>query len=52
METKLTEQEIQDQIDYANDNRNAFSGMTYAEGVAAALEWVLFGNSDEKPMEN
>jgi len=39
--------QIQEQIDASFDKD--FSGMTYAEGVRAALDWVT-GESDEEPM--
>jgi hypothetical protein len=38
---------IQEQIDLSFDKD--FGGMTYAEGVRAALDWVT-GESDEPPM--
>ena len=47
--SRPTDEEIQDEADKATDiHRNEESklrGMTYEEGVAAALEWVL-GDSD------
>jgi len=48
-----TENEINEQLDMAfekRDNGNGFYGMTYEEGVIAALDWVR-GNIDEKPMD-
>lgn len=48
-----SEKEIHEQIDEAfesRDNGGKFNGMSYEEGVIAALEWVL-GNSPEKPIE-
>ncbi len=41
-------EEIQDQIDATHETN--YPGMTYAEGVRAALEWIL-GDADEPPME-
>jgi hypothetical protein len=47
---KRTEQEIRDQIDKASVDESIFYGMTYEEGIKAALEWVL-GDIDAKPMD-
>jgi len=33
----------------AHANESKFPGMTYEEGIRAAIEWVT-GESDEKPM--
>lgn len=47
-----TEKEIYDQIDKANENiesGDGFHGMSYEDGVKAALEWVL--GMDDAPME-
>ena len=51
MMLERTEDQIEDQINEAEDNRNKFPGMTYAEGVSAALRWVL-GWAEETPMED
>ena len=37
-------------IEYDDDNQGCF-GMTYEQGVSAALDWVL-GDTDEKPIES
>lgn len=46
--------EVADQRDIAllsaNEGTTRFPGMTYEEGVAAALTWVL-GEEDIKPLE-
>jgi hypothetical protein len=36
---------------YIEDGRSGVPGMTYEEGVEAALRWVL-GDSDDDPMEH
>ena len=43
--------EIYDQIYEAKDNNGKFKGMSYEDGVIAALEWVL-GEEEETPMED
>lgn len=43
--------EIDAQIGECMDNPNAFPGMSYVEGVQAALEWVI-GLTDTAPMED
>lgn len=45
---------ISDQISETFANQFAFPAMTYADGVRAALEWVLAGCPDDesKPMFN
>lgn len=47
-----TEKEINEIIDWAAraeaSGRSNFPGMSYEEGVRAALEWVT-GQSDDKP---
>lgn len=54
MSANRNEKEIYDQLDQANSNidegTSAFSGMTYEEGVKAALEWILNKDSDA-PMD-
>ncbi|OPZ65636.1 MAG: hypothetical protein BWY85_00457 [Firmicutes bacterium ADurb.Bin506] len=51
-----TEEEIREQSDEADAHAPMFGGeckfpgMSYSDGVASALAWVL-GNSGEKPME-
>ena len=45
-----TKEEIEEQIDLTMEFPNKFHGMTYADGVKYALQWVL-GEMDEKPME-
>lgn len=45
-----TDDEIYDQIDQAQDHdRSLWRGMSYEEGVIAALEWVL-NPEQETPM--
>lgn len=44
-----TEKEIYDQIDLSYEKD--FSGMSYSEGVRAALEWIL-GDDAPHPMED
>lgn len=44
-----TEQEITQMIDEAYSNDGKFSGMTYEQGVVAALEWVM---GEENPLED
>lgn len=50
-ETKRTEDEINDQYGAAVDNAGIWPGMSYTDGVQAALLWVL-GERDEGPMED
>jgi len=45
-----TQEEINHQIDVATDNPDMYPGMSYADGIKAALEWVL-GYTDENPTE-
>jgi hypothetical protein len=49
-----TRQEIEDQIDKALESKqespSRLSGMTYEEGVDAALRWVL-GDAEYAPMD-
>lgn len=47
-----SEDEIQGQIDEANETfyDSRWAGMSYEQGVDAALRWVI-GETDEKPME-
>lgn len=53
---KRTESEIREQADEAAANAPMFGGecphpgMTYTDGVATALGWVL-GDNDDKPTE-
>ncbi len=50
---KPTETEMHEQIDAANEaieQGSKFRGMTYEDGVKAALEWVT-GETTTKPME-
>lgn len=46
-----TKDQIQEQADLAMENPKKFPGMSYSEGVQAALEWVL-GITDTPPMED
>ena len=49
-----TDSAIQEQIDWCRDRQgnivNNYPGMTYEEGVEAALQWVT-GESEEKPID-
>lgn len=48
-----TRKEIEDQIDKAMEAQSEgskYPGMTYEEGVDAALRWAL-GDSDDAPMD-
>jgi hypothetical protein len=48
-----TRKEVDVQIDKANEfieNGTGCHGMSYEEGVKAALEWVM-GDVDEEPIE-
>lgn len=52
--TKPSEYEIEDQLAEAinsMDSGSKWPGMSYEEGVAAALRWVL-GHSENRPMED
>lgn len=45
---------MHDQIDKASEkqeNGEGFAGMSYEEGVKAALEWAM-GDIDDKPMDD
>lgn len=47
-----TEKEIEAQIDKATEaieNGGKYHGMSYEDGIKAALEWVLYGG--EEPMD-
>ena len=50
-----TSEEVNSVIDAAavmvERGRSKFPGMTYEEGVRAALDWIL-GNIDDHPMED
>jgi hypothetical protein len=51
---KPTQEEIDEQVNLAQDQEekggSQWPGMTYEQGVSAALLWVT-GNSPTKPME-
>jgi hypothetical protein len=51
---KRTQKEIENQIDLANEiiNKEALGcfGMSYEDGVKAALQWVI-GETDDLPIE-
>jgi len=53
--TKPTDEQIQDALDTAFDNLDndgcPFPGMSYTEGVKAALGWVT-GQTDDTPWED
>lgn len=46
-----SQKEIDEQIDLASDGEfdSKYSGMTYEQGVLAAIDWIL-GKEDEPPM--
>ncbi len=50
-----TDKELEDMLYKTKDNRRiidrTLSGMTYAEGVEAALEWVI-GQREEPPVDD
>jgi len=49
-----TKDEMYDQIDIATEKQESgegFSGMSYEDGVKAALEWAM-GDTDGKPMDD
>jgi len=50
-----SQKEIQEELEktypYTDEGRSKFHGMTYEQGVQAALEWVLDDDDDENPME-
>lgn len=50
-----TQEEVDAVVDTAaekiNQGRSKFPGMTYEEGVRAALDWIT-GNIDDHPMED
>lgn len=50
-----TDKELEDMLYKVKDNRSAIDrnlrGMTYAEGIEAALEWVI-GQRDEPPVDD
>jgi len=46
-----SQEEIDEQINAAVESHNRWPGMTYEDGVDAALRWVT-GESASKPMED
>ena len=51
--TKITEEQIRELIDHLIDvakDKPKWPATTYAEGVQAALEWVI-GDSDAHPLD-
>jgi len=51
--TKITEEQMRELIDHLIDvaeDKPKFPCTTYAEGVQAALEWVI-GDSDDHPLD-
>ena len=50
-ESDRTEDEIEEQLGLAVDNQAIWPGMSYSDGVQAALRWVL-GEQDEGPMDD
>lgn len=54
MPVRRTDAEIDDQMNLAlesQDNGTRWPGMSYEDGVDAALRWVT-GQSEDKPMED
>jgi len=49
--TERSQDEIEDQIAEAQSGNNRWPGMSFEEGVAAALLWIT-GDRDEAPMED
>ena len=50
--SKPTDEEMEAECDKtydADENGSAWPGMSYEQGVRAALDWVL-GNSDDPPI--
>jgi len=45
-----TQQQIDEMADLARDTNGTCFGMSYEDGVMAALDWVS-GYTDEKPIE-
>lgn len=50
LETEILE-ELSQADDVLDSGESKFFGMTYEEGVKAALEWVL-GYTNDRPMED
>jgi len=49
-----TKDEMYDQIDIATEKQESgegFGGMSYEDGVKAALEWAM-GDVDDKPIDD
>ena len=42
---------IESQIDKASEMDGTYTGMTYEQGIKDALEWILFGEIEEPPLE-
>ncbi len=51
-----SDEQIEEQVEKAKeshrDHPERLSGMSYEEGVEAALEWVLTPDATEPPMED
>lgn len=47
-----TKKQIEDQIGLCIENPTIYPGMNYADGVRAALEWVLGYSENQPPIEN
>jgi len=43
---------IHKQIDNANNNEDKYYGMSYADGVRDALNWILSNNKDKNLFED
>ena len=52
-EIKRTKEEIDEQVNRAHETAedSRYFGMTFEQGVIAAIEWIL-GETDELPMED
>ena len=42
---------IEAQIDKASDLDGTYKGMSYEQGIKDALEWILYGEVSEPPLE-
>jgi hypothetical protein len=45
------EKAIEAQIELASKLDGTYNGMTYEQGIKDALEWILYGDIDESPLE-
>ena len=42
---------IERQLDKASELDGTYTGMTYEQGIKDALEWILFGEPENPPLE-